>query len=159
MDLKTVPKRGEGKVDLSLRKEHQVRRFSSSVFALAIILGIGLTGALPAQALDASALTQRLDIAVPGQPPQRMALGEAMRTLKIPSISIALIDKGEIAWSGSIGDRGPDTLYQAASISKFVTAIAVLRLVQDGQLDLDTDVRRYRNHPAWAALRDCRERR
>jgi CubicO group peptidase (beta-lactamase class C family) len=97
----------------------------------------------PAQALDASALMQGLDIAVPGQPPQTMPLDEAMRTLNIPSVGIALIDNGEIAWARSSGDRGPDTLYQAASLSKFVTAVAVLRLVQDGQLDLDRDVTGY----------------
>jgi CubicO group peptidase (beta-lactamase class C family) len=117
--------------------------FSSRVFALAVILGMTLAGAVPTQALDASALTQRLDIVVPGQAPQTMALDEAMRTLKIPSVSIALVDQGEIAWTGSFGDRGPDTLYQAASLSKFVTALAVLRLVQDRQVDLDTNVRRY----------------
>jgi hypothetical protein len=60
--------------------KRQVRRFNSSVFALVMILLVGSSPS-PAQALDASALMQGLDIAVPGQPPQTMPLDEAMRTL------------------------------------------------------------------------------
>lgn len=33
-----------------------------------------------------------------------------------------------------------DTLFQAASVSKSVTALAALRLVQEGKLELDEDV-------------------
>ena len=33
-----------------------------------------------------------------------------------------------------------DTLFQAASISKLITAMAALRLVEEGVLDLDADV-------------------
>lgn len=43
------------------------------------------------------------------------------------------------------GDRpvGPDTLFRVASISKLVTTLGVLRLVEAGKLDLDRDVSDY----------------
>lgn len=73
MDLKTVPKCGHVEVDPSLIRGHLMRRFRSRVFALAIIIGMALAGAIPARALDASALMQRLDIVVAGPLTQTMA--------------------------------------------------------------------------------------
>jgi CubicO group peptidase (beta-lactamase class C family) len=83
-------------------------------------------------------------------PPTR-PLAERMATHGIPGVSIAVVDRGELAWARGYGrlEAGgaapvtERTLFQAASISKPVTAIAVMRLVQDGRLDLDQDVNRY----------------
>ena len=106
------------------------------------------------------ALVGELVLSPPDQSVRHLTLGEALRDLKIPSVGIALIDRGELAWATAFGEKArPDLLYQAASLSKFVTAVGVLRLVQDGRLDLDRDVNAYltswripdspftRNHP------------
>ena len=89
---------------------------------------------------------------IQGRPQQRFKLGERMAHLKVPGIGLALIQQDEIAWTGGYGvlEAGGhaggqtavtgDTLFQAASISKPVTAMAALRLVQEGVLDLDADV-------------------
>ena len=54
---------------------------------------------------------------------------------------MALIDEGDIAFARAYGkDATPDTLYQAASLSKFVAAIGAMRLVEQGKLNLDEDV-------------------
>jgi CubicO group peptidase (beta-lactamase class C family) len=56
----------------------------------------------------------------------------------VPAASAAVIEHGELivgAWGAE-----PDTLFQAASVSKPVTAFAVMRLVASGRLDLDADV-------------------
>ena len=74
--------------------------------------------------------------------PQHLDLDQALQALKIPSVSIALIDRGEVAWARAYGGSGTSTrtLYQAASLSKLVAAVAAMRLVQQGQLDLDGNV-------------------
>lgn len=71
---------------------------------------------------------------------ERLDIGEALRTLKIPSVSIALIERDELIWRGVRGNGATRALYQAASLSKLVTAVAALRLVRQGRLALDRDV-------------------
>lgn len=71
-----------------------------------------------------------------------------MRERHITGLSLAVIHDGEIIEAKGFGFTGksgqtpvtPTTLFQAASISKSVTAFAALRLVQEGRLSLDTDV-------------------
>jgi CubicO group peptidase (beta-lactamase class C family) len=76
-----------------------------------------------------------------------MRLDQRMRDLAVPGVSIAVIHDGRIEWAkgyGATSAGGPPvdtaTLFQAASISKPVAAMAALRLVQDGLLSLDEDV-------------------
>jgi CubicO group peptidase (beta-lactamase class C family) len=75
------------------------------------------------------------------------SLAEAMAEYHVPGVSIAYISHGKIAWVRSFGVLGiggepvtPDTLFQAGSISKPMTATAALHLVQQGKLSLDADV-------------------
>ena len=66
----------------------------------------------------------------------------------IPAVSIAVINDYRIEWAagyGSLESGQPasidtETLFQACSMSKAVTAIAALRLVEQGKLDLDADI-------------------
>src|SRR4051812_10832253 len=70
-----------------------------------------------------------------------------LRRLGVPGVSVALIRDGVLAWTGAAGVRaadGPDpvtaeTRFLAGSISKPVAAVAALRLVARGELDLDAD--------------------
>jgi CubicO group peptidase (beta-lactamase class C family) len=79
------------------------------------------------------------------------SLIHAMNEHNVPGVSIAIIHQYSIIWSraygvlqaGQTAPMNTDTLFQACSISKAVTAVAVLRLVQAGSLDLDTDVNGY----------------
>ena len=72
---------------------------------------------------------------------KQVSLGEALALLTIPSVSIALIDQGQIAFARAYGENAtPDTICQAASLSKFVAAIGAMRLVEQGKLNLDQDV-------------------
>jgi CubicO group peptidase (beta-lactamase class C family) len=87
-------------------------------------------------------------VVIKGAPPKAMTVAERMAFHKVPGVSIAFFDHGEIVWTKTYGYAdvaskkpvSPDTLFQAASISKPVAALAALRLVQDGKLSLDEDV-------------------
>ena len=78
-------------------------------------------------------------------------LEERMAELDVPAVSIAVFQDFEIVWAKAYGVADPatgrmadtDTLFQAASISKPVTATAVHRLVESGTLDLDVPVNTY----------------
>ena len=97
-------------------------------------------GSSAPQAAEPSAIESDLIITVQGEE-RRVSPREALKVLNIPSASIALIDEGRIAFARAYGkDATPETLYQAASLSKFVAAIGAMRLVQDGTLALDQDV-------------------
>jgi CubicO group peptidase (beta-lactamase class C family) len=89
-------------------------------------------------------------VLVEGETPVSASLARQMAEQHVPGVSVAVIHDGAIQWARGFGVRrvgGPPvtarTLFQAASISKPVSALAALRLVQAGKLDLDTDVNRY----------------
>jgi CubicO group peptidase (beta-lactamase class C family) len=71
-----------------------------------------------------------------------------MSEMKVPGVSVAVMNNGEIEWARGYGvmEAGtsppvtPHTLFQAASVSKPVAALAALRLVEEGKLALDEDV-------------------
>jgi CubicO group peptidase (beta-lactamase class C family) len=89
-------------------------------------------------------------VIVMGESVSNTTLSERMAALHVPGVSIAVIHLDHLEWARGfgvtrVGDAAVDdkTLFQAASISKAVTALAVLQLVQSGILDLDTDVNSY----------------
>jgi CubicO group peptidase (beta-lactamase class C family) len=87
------------------------------------------------------------DNVIKGQPLARMNLVDEMREYGTPGVSIAVINNYQIEWArgygvlaqGSTQPVNSETLFQAASISKPVTAVAAMRLVQRGRLKLDED--------------------
>jgi len=74
-----------------------------------------------------------------------------MKAKGIPSFSIALADDQDLIWAKSFGWADPqrkipsdsDTVYRIASVSKLFTAIAIMKLVEEGELDLDRPVSDY----------------
>jgi len=89
----------------------------------------------------------RPPVLLSGDPAAARSLLDEMRRLHVPGVSIAVIRNGKIAWARGYGVAftggpaiTPATLFQAASISKSVTAMAALRLAERGELDLDADI-------------------
>ncbi len=87
-------------------------------------------------------------IVIKGRPVSKADLSARMGVYRVPGVSITVINDFKIEWSKGYGvvEVGgnrpvtPQTLFQAASISKPVAALAALRLVQEGRLDLDEDI-------------------
>jgi CubicO group peptidase (beta-lactamase class C family) len=118
-------------------------RLRSAVLCLPVLLA-ALQAAVAQQRSgpDPSLIEHGLEITRPGASVgETFDLSGALTALAIPSVSMAIIDHDSIVWAHAFGAGAtPSTLFQAASLSKLVTAVAALRLVQEGRLDLDRDV-------------------
>jgi CubicO group peptidase (beta-lactamase class C family) len=81
----------------------------------------------------------------------RQAVTHEMSRLGIPGLSLAVAEGGEVRHAAGFGfadvenevPARPETMYRLASVSKPITAAAVLRLAEEGRLDLDAPVSRY----------------
>ena len=79
------------------------------------------------------------------------AVSAFMTANSIPGISIAIVQNGRPVWSAGFGmsdleDSAPSTsstLYRLGSVSKPITAVAILQLYERGKLDLDAPVQKY----------------
>lgn len=74
-----------------------------------------------------------------------------MAANSVPGISIAVVQDGALVWSQGFGMADLEnfvpatatTLFRLGSISKPITATAILQLSEHGKLDLDADVQKY----------------
>jgi CubicO group peptidase (beta-lactamase class C family) len=70
----------------------------------------------------------------------------AQREGRVPSLLAGVVRGGELAWSvgrGAVEEPHTDVQYRLGSITKTVTAVAVLRLRDEGRLRLDDAVERH----------------
>jgi CubicO group peptidase (beta-lactamase class C family) len=75
---------------------------------------------------------------------------DRMAHYHVPGLSLSCIHNGAVEWTQAFGVARvggepvtPETLFQASSIGMPLTAVAVLRLVEQGKLNLDADVSQY----------------
>jgi|ERR1700693_2215706 len=79
------------------------------------------------------------------------AVSNFMAANSVPGISAAVVQNGDLVWSEGFGmadlenfvPASPATLYRLGSISKPITATAILQLSERGKLDLDAEVQKY----------------
>lgn len=79
---------------------------------------------------------------------KKMSVQDFMKRDDIPGVRIVFVEKGEIAWSASYGFADLEnkikvdemTVFTGASLSKPITTIAALSLVEKGLLNLDENV-------------------
>jgi CubicO group peptidase (beta-lactamase class C family) len=123
--------------------------------AVLVVLALSnaLLGATPPVQNGTAALIARIEAP---QTPNRQgwdpySLQQLMERFGVPGMSLAIINGGQIESAKAYGRADvtagspvtTETTFQAASISKPVTAFAVMRLVETGKLSLDEDINRY----------------
>jgi CubicO group peptidase (beta-lactamase class C family) len=87
-------------------------------------------------------------VLIKGQALVARNLKDEMAKHKVPGVSVSYFAQGKIVWARGYGFANseakrpvtPDTLFQAASISKPIASLAALHLVEEGKLSLDEDV-------------------
>ena len=122
-----------------LRKKR--RAITLALFALALLINTGCDRNPIAPQDSLGTFSAYLDQRIP----------DLMKKYAIPGVSIALIHDGELVWSGAYGyadlaherEMTVDAVCRAESISKSVTAWGVMRLVEQGLVDLDASVQDY----------------
>jgi len=81
----------------------------------------------------------------------RLTLEQVRKKYGVPGVSVAIIQDFRVECARGYGTADVETnlavdahtLFQAASISKAVTAVAVLKAAQDGRMSLDVDINTY----------------
>ncbi|WP_265109904.1 serine hydrolase domain-containing protein [Halosolutus halophilus] len=76
---------------------------------------------------------------------------ELLDRYDVPGASVALVQGGELTWTGAYGEADPeagrsttdDTPFRVQSITKSVTAWGVLKLAERGEISLDDSVERH----------------
>src|SRR5882762_9365758 len=77
------------------------------------------------------------------------AMKDVLEKERVPGAGVALVANGQLLWCGGIGkaDRATgremtcDTEFRVGSISKTFVALALLKLQQEGKLDLNTKLK------------------
>jgi len=90
-------------------------------------------------------------VVLKGLEPEKMKLEDRMLYYRIPGVSIAVIYKYRIDWANAYGFKEAGSfepvtihsLFQAASLSQPVAALAALHSVEEGRLTLDSDVNEF----------------
>ena len=103
----------------------------------------------PAQAARIRAVESAIVAAVPGETaPVLLTIQRLMELYKVPGVSVAVFDAGHMLWAKAYGVKQVgrpepvtiETLFQAGSISKPVTAMAALHFVEARRWSLDEDI-------------------
>lgn len=116
-----------------------MRRPSTPRRGILLFIVIALVSVAPASSGAAQRLAERA-----------RALTERVRAEeRLPGVSAALSVDGKIVWSGGSGYADLEnlvpatekTVYRIASISKSISAVAIMQLVERGKINLDDDIR------------------
>lgn len=119
-----------------------MRRRACRLLALALAVGVA-----PAAAASPSRSGRYTAAVEQG----RRAVRALMETSRAPGLSVAVGVDGAVVWSEGFGSADlelsvpvtPKTRFRIGSVSKLITAAALMKLHEDGRVDLDAPVQRY----------------
>jgi CubicO group peptidase (beta-lactamase class C family) len=120
--------------------------------SVAIILVISVTEAQSSQSAKPRAEPGHLADAREFESWVNTFLAKHIDSSQMPSLALVIVKDGGIFFQKGYGEaheRGnaivsaDQTLFRAASVSKLVTATAVMQLVEQGKINLDTDINTY----------------
>ena len=128
--------------------ESKIKRLTHMKFNLAIVLIYVLCGFIAA--VTAQTKTQKIDALL-----DQLHREEAFRG------NVLVAERGKIVYAKSFGDANaetktalqPDTIFLIGSVAKTLTAVAVLKLKEQGKLGLDDPVTKYLPELAYKNVR------
>lgn len=127
-------------------ENHTVRHVARSTATQLILVVLFLTGIGTGTAFGQESADNR-----PAAARAATMLTDLWRSSGAPSISMAVARNGGLVFSRSVGYADlntmtlatPTTMYNVGSVSKIMTAVAVMQLVEDGLVDLDEPIQTY----------------
>lgn len=92
---------------------------------------------------------------VPGMEDFDLRICNFMKQWQLPGGAVAIMHKGQLTYSRGYGYANfaerkvvqPDSLFRMASLAKLITAVATLKLIDEGKLDFSTNVCSILNYP------------
>ncbi|MCH9646820.1 MAG: serine hydrolase [Deltaproteobacteria bacterium] len=139
-------------------RRHQIPRRSLTVATVAVFSTLSVGAAMAPEALSSGEGVPRLELNHSVLNPT--ALDKVLRPLfidtmaerRIAGAAIAIVHEGKLVYDRGFGSRevyqekpvdSRSTIFRVGSISKVLTGVAVMQLVDRGLLDLDSDVNDY----------------
>src|SRR5688572_8649129 len=129
--------------------------FTALLFLASVLMqGCGQSGKYPSELQGRiSQVEEGLAgmIRVEGEDEVKWTIEERMAHYKVPGLSIAVVKDYQLDWAKGYGEADvsehrkvtEETVFQAASISKSLNAVGLLKLAQDGKIDLSSDINNY----------------
>lgn len=75
--------------------------------------------------------------------PKKIDLAGIAQRHGIPAMSGVVASAKEVLWSGTTGEARPDSIFRIFSMTKAITSVAAMQLVERGKLELDAPVSRW----------------
>ena len=128
-------------------KPNSIVRFQKTAWTVQLFAVVLLAFSLESASLHA----QTKGLSADKRAQIEKAASSFMAANSVPGISVAVVQDGELVWSAGFGmadlenfvPATPSTLFRLGSISKPVTATAILQLSERGKLDLDAELQKY----------------